>query len=76
MKLTMAMAAALVLCFGSFMARASIVHRRAAQAAALEKAEAAQHTPERESERLAMNGLEVRLGSRLHHLAQRRSHTR
>ena len=38
-----------------------------------QKADAAEHTPKKESERLALNGLDLRLGSRLHHLAQRPS---
>lgn len=79
MKLTIAMAVALFLCGGSLMARASIVHRRAAEDLALKQAEAALATPTRVSERLAMSGIDVRLGSRLHHLAARsapRSHRR
>jgi len=76
MKLTIAMAVALFLCGVSLMARASIVHRHAAEELARQQSEAALHTPTRESERLAMNGIDVRLGSRLHHLAQRHEHLR
>ena len=71
MKLTIAMAAALILCSGSLMARAAIVHRRAAEERALAAAEAAKHTPRLDSEASAMSGVDVRLGARLHHLAVR-----
>jgi len=76
MKLTIAMAVALFLCGISLVARASIVHRHAAEELARKQAEAALLTPVRESERLAMNGIDLRLGSRLHHLAQRHEHVR
>jgi Flp pilus assembly protein CpaB len=71
MKLTIAMIFALVLCGGSLMARASIVHKREATRIALMQAEAAQHTPAKESEKLAMSGIDLRIGSRLHRIASK-----
>ena len=76
MKLTIAAVVSLILCGGSLVARASIVHRRAAEIRMEQEAIARANTPAKSSERLAMNGLETRLGSRLHRLAERHAATR
>ena len=76
MKLTIAMTVAFILCGGSLVARASIVHKREATRLARIQAEAAQHMPAKESERLAMSGIDLRIGSRLHRIAAKSSHAK
>jgi hypothetical protein len=69
MKLSAATAAAVLICLGSLVAKASINHHREVVAAEAAARAAALETPTERSEKIALAGLDTRLKSRLHRMA-------